>query len=100
MNNLMKISCYIEEYRNQNGVLCARLRDKSSNKKVILSGQNAEKAHFLTFLSQAKIHQDVMPTIYEKDGTDIVAVTGYVMSVTSEEIEVNIDAETGGYLFE
>lgn len=27
MKELTKISCYIEEYKNQNGKLCARLRD-------------------------------------------------------------------------
>ena len=41
-----------------------------------------------------------MPTIYDKDGVDIVAVRGYIVSDTPEEIEVNIDIETGGYLFE
>lgn len=29
-----KIDCYIDEYRNEQGNLCARLRDKVTNKKV------------------------------------------------------------------
>lgn len=100
MKELTKISCYIEEYKNQNGKLCARLRDKESNKKVVLVGHSVDKNHLLTFFAQAKIHQDIMPTIYDREGADIVAVRGSVMSVTPEEIEVNIDIEMGGYLFE
>ena len=100
MNKLVKISCYVEEYSNQNGKLCARLRDKASNKKVVLSGHNTDKNHLLRFLAQAKMHQDIMPTIYDKEGVDIVAVRGYIVSDTPEEIVVNIDIETGGYLFE
>ena len=41
-----------------------------------------------------------MPTVYDRNGTDIVAVRGYIVSDTPEEIVVNIDIETGGYLFE
>lgn len=100
MQEFVKILCYIEEYKNQDGKLCARLKDKESNKKVILVGHNADKNHLLTFLAQAKIHRDMVPTIYDRYGEDIVAVRGYVMSVTPEEIEINIDIEMGGYLFE
>ena len=46
------------------------------------------------------MHQDIMPTIYDKDGEDIVAVRGYIVSDAPEEKVVNIDIETGGYLFE
>ena len=100
MKELVKISCYIEEYSNQNNKLCARLRDKASNKKVVLMGHNTDKNHLLRFLTQAKIHQDIMPTIYDKDGKDIVAVRGYIVSDAPDEIVVNIDIEMGGYLFE
>ena len=51
-------------------------------------------------MSQAKINLHMMPTIFDKDGTDIVAVRGYVDSEDEEEIVVNIDVETSGYLFE
>lgn len=54
----------------------------------------------LRFLTQAKIHQDIMPTIYDKDGKDIVAVRRYIVSDAPDEIVVNIDIEMGGYLFE
>ena len=92
MKELVKISCYIEEYSNQNGKLCA--------KKVVLMEHNTDKSHLLRFLTQAKIHQDIMPTIYDKDGKDIVAVRGYIVSDAPDEIVVNIDIEMGGYLFE
>ena len=78
----------------------ARLRDKASNKKVVLTGLSTDKNHLLRFFAQAKIHQDIMPTIYDKDGKDIVAVKGYIVSDAPEEIVVNIDIEMGGYLFE
>ena len=38
MKELVKIDCYIEEYKNQSNCLSARLRDKKTNKKIILSG--------------------------------------------------------------
>ena len=100
MKELVKISCYIEEYSNQDGKLCARLRDKASNKKVVITGCDTDKNHLLWFLTQAKMHQDIMPTIYDKDGEDIVAGRGYIVSDAPEEKVVNIDIETGGYLFE
>ena len=100
MKNLIKISCYIEEYKNQRGAICARLRDKETNKKVILTGENADKEHLLRFLSQAKVNNNLMPTVYNRNGSDIVAVWGYVISDTEDEIEVCIDIENGGYLFE
>lgn len=100
MGKLVKILCYIEEYQNSRGVLSARLRDKDSDKIVILSGHNVNKSHFLNFLSQAKTHHDIMPTIYERNGFDSVAIRGCIVTTTSTYIEVNIDIETGGYLFE
>lgn len=100
MKELVKFDCYIEEYKNQTGNLCARLRDKATNKKIALIGINADKEHLLRFLSQAKINNNLMPTVYNRDGSDIVAVRGYVTSDTIDEIEVCIDIENGGYLYE
>lgn len=100
MKELIKIDCYIEEYRNKENKVSARLRDKKTNKRVIICGKNINQQHFLTFLSQAKINQDIMPTIYKKDGTDIVAVRGYKVSETEKDIEICIEIENGGYLFE
>lgn len=42
----------------------------------------------------------MMPTVYEKNGKDIVAVRGNIDSEDEEEIVINIDFETDGYLFE
>lgn len=99
MKKLIKIDCYIEEYKNQKNILSARLRDKRTNKKIILIGKNLNKKHLLQFLSQAKLNQDIMPTIYEQNGEDKIVVRGYIVSSTEESIEVCIDIENGGYLF-
>lgn len=74
MQKLIKLECYIEEYRNQ---------------KILL----------LRFLSQAKLNQDIMPTIYEQNGKDKIIVCGYIVSSTKESIKICIDIENGGYLF-
>ncbi|MDE7233739.1 MAG: hypothetical protein K2N29_01625 [Ruminiclostridium sp.] len=100
MQEVMKWECYIEEYRNEQGNLSARLRDKKTNKKVSIGGDHANKGHLLRFLSQAKINQNIMPTVFDKDGSDIVAVRGYLFSEDDTDILVNIDVETGGYTFE
>lgn len=97
---MQKINCYIEEYNNEKGNLCARLREKETNKKVTMIGVNVDKKHLMKFLSQAKINQSIMPTIYEREGKDIIAVRGIIQSQNEDEIIINIDVETGGYLFE
>lgn len=100
MNVITKLNCYIQEYNNEKGNLCARLRDKETDKRVSMVGNNADKIHLLEFLSQAKLNQLIMPTIYDKNGHDIVAVRGIIELQNDEEIIVNIDVEQGGYLFE
>lgn len=94
----MKYCCYIEEYKNEQGKLCARLRDKRTNKIVSIIGKNVDKNHLLRFLSQAKSNQEIMPSVYERDGSDIVAVKG--ISVLESENEIIIDVDSGGYIFE
>lgn len=100
MKNSVKIACYVEEYKNPSGQLCARIRDKKTNKIVSLSGVSLDKRHFLLFLSQAKVHKDIMPTIYNRDGSDIIAIRGYIEFETNNEIIICIDTNDGGYLFE
>jgi hypothetical protein len=73
---------------------------KKTNKIVVLSGASVDKIHFLMFLSQAKMQQGIMPTIYDRDGSDIIAIRGYIDSETDNEIIVCIDTNDGGYLFE
>ena len=46
------------------------------------------------------MQQSIMPTIYERDGSDIIAIRGYIESETDVEINVCIDTIGGGYLFE
>ena len=99
MHEQIKLECYIEEYRNQKKFLSARLRDKKTNKKVVLVGENLDKNHLLRFLSQAKLNQDIMPTIYEQNGEDKIIVQGYIVSNTEENIEICIDIANGGYIF-
>lgn len=67
---------------------------------MAITGINADKNHLLKFMSQAKINLQMMPTVFDKDGTDIVAVRGNIKSEDEQEIVVNIYVETGGYLFE
>lgn len=94
----MRYSCYIEEYRNEQNQICARLRDKASNKKILVTGKNVDKNHMLHFLSQAKIRQEIMPSIYEREGVDAVVVDG--MPVEERENEIVVNVESGGYMFD
>lgn len=66
LKELVKIDCYLEEYQNIENKLSVRLRDKNTDKKVIITGKTINKEDFLSFLSQARINQNIMPTIYEK----------------------------------
>lgn len=94
------IKCFIQEYKNKDGLLSARLVDKNSLKHVILTGKNCDKDHFLMFLSQIKINNHIAPTIYDKEVKDYVAVRGNIEKENDKEIIVNIDTNNGGYLLE
>lgn len=98
MKKNVKIDCYVEEYCNTQNQLCARIRDKKTNKKVCMCGEIYDKIHFLRFLSQCKINNQIMPTIYQRNGSDVIAVRGTLVSESDDEIVVCID--NGGYLFE
>lgn len=97
---MVKIDCYIEEYKNKDDKLCARLRDKTSNRKIVIVGDQLIKNHFLCFLSAAREHIDIMPTVYDRNGTDIVAVRGLIQSENTDFIEISLDAPGAGYLFQ
>ncbi|MCR5206780.1 MAG: hypothetical protein K6E47_17255 [Lachnospiraceae bacterium] len=99
-DSVPKLACYIEEYRNDEGALCARLREKESNKRVVVLGNEYVKFHMLRFMSAAKKHIDIMPTVYNREGTDIVAVRGLIIKEEDDMIEVNIAVPGAGYLFE
>ena len=92
--------CYIEEYESENG-LAARLRDKKTNKKISIQVTSLEgKMHFLQFLSAAKLNKDIMPTVFDRDGADIIAVYGVKQKENKSTIFVDTDKDGGGYLFE
>lgn len=92
--------CYIEEYESENG-LAARLRDKRTNKKISIQATSLEgKRHFLQFLSTAKNNKEVMPTIFDRDGADVIAVYGVKKKEDQNTIFIDTDKADGGYLFE
>lgn len=92
--------CYIEEYESENG-LAARIRDKKTNKKiVILVTSLEEKVYFLRFLSGAKLNKAMMPTVFDRDGKDVIAVYGTKQKENKNTIFVDTDKDGGGYLFE
>lgn len=95
-----KFDCYIEEYTNNENKLCARLREKKSNKKIIIDGNFYVWQHLLRFLASAKKNIELMPTVFDRDGTDIVAVRGFKRAENDEVIEISMDAIGAGYLFE
>lgn len=85
------ILCYIEEYENQ-GRLCARLRDKATNKKVVfwLSPRDKtaakQKYELLEFLSDAKRMN--RPDFYKKDGDESIVVQALLLSESDDTIEL------------
>ena len=95
-----KYDCYIEEYTNVKGQLCARLREKKSNKKIVIDGNSFVWDHLLHFLLQAKKNLDIMPTVYDRDGTDIVSVRGIKQLEDADSINVSLNALGAGYQFE
>jgi len=99
-SELDKLECYIEEYLNDNKQLCARIRDKKSGKKVEMIGEYFVKNHFLRFLSQAKININIMPTVFEADGVDVVAVRGIKRNEDDTSIVIELTGLGAGYLFE
>ena len=95
-----RIECYIEEYTNDQGQLCARIREKESNRRVVLDGVLYNKNHFLRFLGQARKRTDIMPTVFDRYGKDVIAVRGIRQFEDEEIIEINLDVVGGGYLYE
>ena len=97
---MTRLECYIEEYESENG-LSARLRDKKTNKKISIQATSLEiEMHFLQFLSAAKLNKDMMPTVFDRDGEDIIAVYGVKQKENKNTIFVDTDKDGGGYLFE
>lgn len=85
------VSCYIEEY-NKNGKLCARLRDKHTNKKIVFwTSPHDELAYeqkndLLSFLSETKKMNN--PEFYKKDGKAWIMIQAILLSETKDIIEL------------
>lgn len=93
---VVSFDCYIQEYM-VDGRLCARLREKRSDRKCVLVTQNRQdKAKLLMFLSSAK---GVLPDAYDSVGQDFVRVQGRLVSIDDKEIYINIDCREGSYRF-
>ena len=54
----------------------------------------------LQFLGGAKAYKDVMPTVFDRDGEDIVAVYGIKQKENKNTIFIDTDKDGGGYRFE
>lgn len=85
------LSCYIEEYQTENGI-AARLRDKSSDKKIVFwtspNDPNAieQKRGLLMFLSDTKRMNN--PDFLKKDGTAYILIKGFLLKETEDTIEL------------
>lgn len=80
--------CYIEEYENERGQLSARLREKTTGRKVDLGlASAAAKSDFLRFLSAAAPKRAAMPDVFSKSGdADSIVVSGDVDFDAPDEI--------------
>lgn len=95
--------CYVEENASDiENVYTVQVREKLTNKIVIFVPPTDEETaienghHLLTFLSQIRENYELMPTIYDRYGDDIILVTGDIILISSEKIFV----KDYGYLFE
>ena len=100
MSQTSSTKCYIEEYEIEPGRLGARLREKTTGRKVDLGAASSEDhQHLLHFLSAAAMHKAAMPDAFTKDGeVDYVAVTGEVDFDAPDELRY-IYNEQLSYLF-
>lgn len=86
------VYCYIEEYE-ENGELCARFRDKETNREIVFwtSPRDAsaieQKNDLLEFLSETKKKNN--SEFYKKDGTDCILIQAILLSESSDTIEVS-----------
>lgn len=84
--------CYIEEYKNEKGQLCARLKDKETNKKIVLWTSPLDvyaveqKRGLLKFLSDTK-KMNVLD-LFKKDGKDYIVLQALFGEENDNEILV------------
>lgn len=79
--------CYIEEYTNDSGQLCARLRDRDSGKKIIFDANEHDRVKLLMFLSHCKIFGDTYYTV--EPSNEYICARGYVREETDSEIFIS-----------
>lgn len=87
------VRCYIEEYETADGRVGARLREKSSGRKVDLGATSPSKRQdFLRFLSAAAIDRSQHPDIFEKvQDANAIAVSGRVDFDSPDELRFIYD---------
>ena len=89
VDDLEDLTCYIEEYQD-NGVLCARLRDKKTNKIIEFwispLDKNADeiKKEWLEWLSETKGMN--VNDLYKRNGKEWIIFQGYVLFETNDTI--------------
>ena len=94
-----KLRCYIEEYQNKRVALCAQLRDKASNSRIVILSDPCRKRHLLRFMSVAKNHIDIMPTIFDRNETDSIVICSNLQYEEAENIIVSLDSSSARYLY-
>lgn len=87
MSSPKSTKCYIDEYEVGPGQIGARLREKTTGRKVDLGITADSKQDFLQFLGAARANISVMPEVFSKDGLDdCVIVSGDVDFDAPDEI--------------
>lgn len=77
MSQAKSTKCYIDEYKNEQGQLSARLREKGTGRKVDLGLALESKTDFLRFLSSAGAQKTLIPGVFSKeDEEDCIVVSG------------------------
>ena len=88
-DDLQDLTCYIEEYQD-NGILCSRLRDKKTDKKIEFwthpHDTNADeiKKEWLEWLSETK--EMNVDDLYKRNGKEWIIFQGYILNETNETI--------------
>ncbi|SEC27883.1 hypothetical protein [Arthrobacter woluwensis] len=81
-----KVTCYIEEYHDQRGTSCARLRETGTDRQVRLSINGpAHRRQFLAFLSST----GALFSTYRR--SDPIVISGVVISSTPQTLDFAYD---------
>jgi hypothetical protein len=83
-----RVECYVEEYRNETGMLTARLREKETGRRVELGFTDRDgKTRLVLFLSSVRRRAEAWPNVFEKDGRKAyIEIDGDVEFDTPDEI--------------